>query len=652
MIGLPRLASPYLGAVARSMIAMLATAALAWYLVSPTAAMWVAGAAAVAGATALQDSPFDRVSAVLTVAVGSGLAVLVGALTGGHPAWFVAAVAVWCFAAGMCWAVDGDAGLTAAAVALLVVVAPPVGPALIEAAAAAVLAVVAGGVQAALLVIRPPRPWRARREATAAALASLGADAQRLASGSDVHVDEAPLRNLRQTYDRTSSRRPSPAQRDSYRLPERIGATLYALGAADDLPDGPIARTLAAAADALTAAAGSGRHVQQRAREALHRSQAAADDVDGDRSATAQRLAAQVSDAVALRFGRLHRRTPGDVLAAVQAQLTWPSPVLRHALRLAVGTAGAIALARYGDLDQGHWMALTVLLVLRPETAHTYTRCGGRILGLATGVAVATAPIVLWRPDGLVAATVAALLVAATYLALRYGFIAVNVALGAALMFVLAIGDTGHPATFTGPVFAVVLGGAVAIMAHVALPDDGLVRLRQRAGELLKTEIDYAALVVKAFVHGVDRPNEVLAAVWQRAFRARAAFEAASGMTRVDSRELRRWLRTFRAAVNAVTGACVALETNLPDQPSAKLDREFVAAVDEYIDALRGSPPNPAAAWTVDTAALTAADQKVREVAGRLPRDDRAARVLVAELGTITRSLLAVAATREPTSAG
>src|SRR5690606_23030985 len=144
------------------MIAMLATAALAWYLVSPTAAMWVAGAAAVAGATALQDSPFDRVSAVLTVAVGSGLAVLVGALTGGHPAWFVAAVAVWCFAAGMCWAVDGDAGLTAAAVALLVVVAPPVGPALSEAAAAAVLAIVAGGVPAARPGIRPPRPWRGR----------------------------------------------------------------------------------------------------------------------------------------------------------------------------------------------------------------------------------------------------------------------------------------------------------------------------------------------------------------------------------------------------------------------------------------------------------------------------------------------------------
>ncbi|MGV0836443.1 FUSC family protein [Mycolicibacterium thermoresistibile] len=647
-----RLTSPYLGAVARSMAAMLAAAALTWYLVSPTATMWVAAAGAIAGASALQDSPFGRIPAVLAVSVYSGIAVLVGALTGGNPILFVAVVAVWCFAAGMCWAVGADAGLTAAAVALLVVVAPSVAPAIGEAAATAVLAIAAGCMQAALVAMRPPRPWRARREATSAALASLGADAQRLATGLDIHVDEAPVRELRETFDRTSSRRPSPAQRDSYRLPERIAATLFALGPAEDAADGPVARTLTAAADALTAAAGTGRHVRQRAEEALQRLQVAATEVDGIRSAAARRLTDQIRDAVALRFGRLHQRSLRDSAAAIRAELVWPSPVLRHALRVAGATAVAVAAGRFGGLDQGHWLALTVLLVLRPETAHTYTRCGGRIGGIAIGVAVASVPIVLWQPSGLVAAAIAAALVALTYTVLRYGFVAVSAALGAAIMFLLGIAGLGTPTTFTGPAFAVVLGGALALVAHVVVPDDGLVRLRQRAGELLKTEIDYAALVVKAFVHDLDRPAEVLAAVWQRAFRARAAFEAASGVTRVDSHELRRWLRSYRAAVNAVTGACAALETNLPSQPSAALSREFVAAVDEYIDALRGSPPSPAAAWTVDIAALTAADQRVREVAGRLPPDDRSARVLVAELGTITRSLEGIASSREPTSAG
>ena len=84
------------------------------------------------------------------------------------------------------------------------------------------------------------------------------------------------------------------------------------------------------------------------------------------------------------------------------------------------------------------------------------------------------------------------------------------------------------------------------MLAHVALPDDALVRLRQRAGELLKTETDYAATVIKAFVHGLDDPAEALSSAWERAFRARAAFEAAAGATWSQDRVLRRWLRSYR----------------------------------------------------------------------------------------------------------
>ena len=39
-----------------------------------------------------------------------------------------------------------------------------------------------------------------------------------------------------------------------------------------------------------------------------------------------------------------------------------------------------------GAVDQGYWIPLTVLLVMRPETAHTYTRCVGRVGGICAGV--------------------------------------------------------------------------------------------------------------------------------------------------------------------------------------------------------------------------------------------------------------------------
>ena len=257
----------------------------------------------------------------------------------------------------------------------------------------------------------------------------------------------------------------------------------------------------------------------------------------------------------------------------------------------------------------------------------------------------------LWQPTGSTAAMIAVLFLALTYLVVRFGYIAASAALSAAVVFLLDVNAAAVGATMEDRLFSVVIGGGLAVVAHVVLPDHALTRLRQRAGELLKTEIDYAATVVKAFVHELDHPADALSTAWQRAYRARAGFEAASGAVRLDSVELRRWLRSYRTALNAVTSACTSLETSLPTQSPTALTPEFVAAVDEYVDALRGEPPNPATPWTVDVAALTAASQQVREQASLLAADNGAARVLVSEIATITRSLVGIAPTREPTSA-
>jgi hypothetical protein len=98
-----------------------------------------------------------------------------------------------------------------------------------------------------------------------------------------------------------------------------------------------------------------------------------------------------------------------------------------------------------------------------------------------------------------------------------------------------------------------------------------------------------------------------------------------------------------------VTSACTSLEGTLSSQPSTTLTPEFVAAVDDYVDALRGAAPSAAAPWTVDIDELTAANQQVREQGAGLAADNAAARVLVAEVATITGSLAGIAAARELT---
>ena len=175
--------------------------------------------------------------------------------------------------------------------------------------------------------------------------------------------------------------------------------------------------------------------------------------------------------------------------------MQWTSPILRHALRLAAATAVGTAVARFGGVGHGYWIALTVLMVLRPETAHTYTRCVGRVAAIAAGIVVASALTTLWHPTGLAAAALAVVFLGLTYAVAGFGFLALSAALAAALVFIIDIAAT-EAAGFDERLIATAIGGALAVVAHAALPDDAMVRLRQRAGELLKTEIDYAATVI------------------------------------------------------------------------------------------------------------------------------------------------------------
>jgi hypothetical protein len=230
-----------------------------------------------------------------------------------------------------------------------------------------------------------------------------------------------------------------------------------------------------------------------------------------------------------------------------------------------------------------------------------------------------------------------------------FGYLALSAALAAAIVLLVDVGGTTGTAAVGDRLLATLIGGALAILAHVAVPDDAMVRLRQRAGELLKTETDYAATVIKAFVHRLDDPAEALSSAWERAFRARAAFEAAAGASWSQDRPFRRWLRSYRTALNAVTAACAALETSLPAQPSATLSRDFTTAVDSYVEALCGDPATPGSPWQVDVVRLAEAAQRVRaELSGN---DDATTRVLVAEIGTITTQLGNISADAERSSA-
>src|SRR5258705_4775929 len=198
MIDALRVTTPDVGVVARSLLGVLAMAAVALGSASPSAAVWAAGSAAIAGAIAMQDSPAGRVPMVIIVSLQMGAVVFLGALTASYNVVFLCVVAVWCFAAGMQWALGGKPGLVAAAATGLLVVSPPVAPSLTAVVLATGLTVAAGCVQAALIAVWPPQRWRGERDALTRAYRELAAGARRVAADREAPVDVAPLPWLRE----------------------------------------------------------------------------------------------------------------------------------------------------------------------------------------------------------------------------------------------------------------------------------------------------------------------------------------------------------------------------------------------------------------------------------------------------------------------
>ena len=143
-------------------------------------------------------------------------------------------------------------------------------------------------------------------------------------------------------------------------------------------------------------------------------------------------------------------------------------------------------------------------------------------------------------------------------------------------------------------------------------------------------------------MHPLDNADDMLSWVWLRATRARSAFEASSGSLRADAPEVRKWLSSYRAALNAVTGACVTLEEQVPKAGRETLDPQFVVAVDGLRRRASWGHTSQGQTWNVDARHLAEADQQLREAATLLGKHDAAQRVLVAETETITRHLLAV----------
>lgn len=292
-------------------------------------------------------------------------------------------------------------------------------------------------------------------------------------------------------------------------------------------------------------------------------------------------------------------------LAPLRAQLSWRSEVLRHALRCAVATAGAVMLSHILGLPYAYWMAMAVVLVLQPSVATTWPRALERAVGSVLGGALAALlGLVLHSPLALTAAVFPLAIATMAVRPVNYGLFVFFLTPLFVLVIELSQPGSSEPALAWMRALYNVLGSAIGVLGGLLLwPSREGRQLRPALAAAIEANGRYAAL---AFAP--DRDEAAIEAARRAAGLASGNAEAVHGRTLLEAW----WQRdALDAALSIVilarqlAGAAAAAWLHRPDARAGDTDfgRWIGTETGALAEALRQGAALPAAIPPPDGAA-------------------------------------------------
>ncbi|HEY1728754.1 MAG TPA: FUSC family protein [Candidatus Baltobacteraceae bacterium] len=511
---------------------------------------------AIASGFASQQGVYrTRASAMLWTAGAMALSAFVGALAGHSLMALVIVTMLWGYAYGIIASL-GPAATTIGINSVIALIIFGHLPSNVELAAQSGVLVFAGGlVQTFLLVsVWPLRRFSVERHSLAAAARNLAVYALDIAAGREVLPSSQPLANVQQALadPQPFARRGDVAAFQSL-LDElkRIRGSLAALAtdralggdteAIDELIQGS-AKILTEVADALDAArepvdssgtwerisSAEGRLEAQRSAAAHVRSEAHA--LSGQLR-SAWRLATFPADApvtVVEQRSLLSFRLPAieDTVETLRANLTQNSPFGRLAPRVAATLALATILGGILPTQHGYWIAMTAVILLRPDFSQTFLRSIGRIGGTLLGAVFATVIAAHVRPG--VETYVALCIVFASigYYVFKANYALFTVAITSYVAFALALLGQPEAMALRDRVLGTVVAGALALIAIFVWPTWEATRVRTALADLIEGQRKYLRAVFTAYLDPAKYSAKDIADAQRTSWSQRANAEA------------------------------------------------------------------------------------------------------------------------------
>ena len=282
----------------------------------------------------------------------------------------------------------------------------------------------------------------------------------------------------------------------------------------------------------------------------------------------------------------------GGAIATLHANLNFRSAVFRHALRLTFALAAGDAVGRGFDWRRSYWIPMTIVLVLKPEFAVTFSRGVLRITGTIVGLLLATA---LFHFLPIHIATEILLIAAFTFLMrwvgpANYGVFAVMIS--ALVVLLLSINGVSPKEVIVARGMNTAIGGVLALLAYLAWPTWERSRVADNVAAMLKMYREYFSAVAKSYVEKETGNRLEIEKPRQNARTARTNLEASlerlaaePGTTAEQTARVNAMLATSHRFAHAV----MALEAGLPSTapvPARAEFRTFTADVEKSLSLL------------------------------------------------------------------
>jgi uncharacterized membrane protein YccC len=573
------------------------------------------------------DPYAQRAKRMLASTVWCSIAVLIGGLTAHSNTIAVIAATMWAFAAGMLVSLGStaaDVGVISTVV-LVVYAAQPLTP--FQAMQAAGLALCGGLLQIALSVaLWPVRRYEPERrmlaalyfelariatrssEATSAppatreiaqaheALANLATDMSLtalryrslLSQAERIRLSLATLARLRFRLTRENAFDPAIATLDQY----RANASFLSNSIAESiLSDKDIQREAdrlvlgIALAAQLDLARGEGEPTFSNA--VLRDVKFQADALGGQLRAAID-LARNTTPAGAAEFEKRELQQPlwlrfTNRIATLRANLNLNSVVFRHAIRLTLCVALGDSLGRVIHPYRAYWIPMTVVLVLKPEFAVTFSRGVLRIVGTLAGLLLATT---LFHFLPIHTATEIVLIGLFTFIMrwvgpANYGIF--GVAISALVVLLISITGLAPKEVIAARGINTIVGGAFALVTYAVWPSWERNRLR----ELFAALADAYRGSFRSICRKILAPSSASREERERTRRAariarsnlETSIERLAAEPGVSAAQLAR-VNAMLAASHRFAHAMIALEAAIPEDRGITPRPEFLDFAD------------------------------------------------------------------------